>query len=59
MDYYSKTNNKDNLYVEIEKFADTNYPKEKKEKFMDLYLLLIKIDSQILEKEEEFKKLVL
>ena len=48
MDLYSKAKNKDNLYVEIEKYADNNkYSKKKKEKLMELYLSLASIDSKI------------
>ena len=47
MKLYSKDNNKDNIYVEIEKYIDNNnFNKQKKEKFFDLYLSLVSIDSQ-------------
>ena len=50
MELYSKAKNKDNLYVEIEKYADNNkYSNKKKEKLMELYLSLASIDSKIKE----------
>ena len=57
MDLYLKANNKDNIYVEIEKYFDNNnYAKNIKEKFLELFLSLISIESKIKEKKEEFQK---
>ena len=44
IDLYSKTKNKDNLYVDIEKNILTNYTKAKQEKLSDLYFKLISLD---------------
>ena len=44
IDLYSKTKNKDNLYVDIEKNILTNYTKIKQEKLSDLYFKLISLD---------------
>ena len=54
MELYSKAKNKDNLYVEIEKYSDNNkYNKIKKEQFLKLYLSLASIDSKMKEKKEK------
>ena len=44
IDLYSKTKNKDNLYVDIEKNILTNYTKKKQEKLSELYFKLISLD---------------
>lgn len=44
IDLYSKTKNKDNLYVDIEKNILTNYTKVKQEKLSELYFKLISLD---------------
>ena len=44
IDLYSKTKNKDNLYVDIEKNILTNYRKKKQEKLSELYFKLISLD---------------
>ena len=44
IDLYSKTKNKDNLYVDIEKNILTNYTKIKQEKLSELYFKLISLD---------------
>ena len=44
IDLYSKTKNKDNLYVDIEKNILTNYTKIKQEKLSQLYFKLISLD---------------
>ena len=57
MDLYLKANNKDNIYVEIEKYFDNNnFAKNIKEKFLELFLLLISIESKIKDKKEEYQK---
>ena len=56
MELYSKIQDKDNIYLEIEKYMDINkFNKIKKEKFFDLHLLFLSINSQIKEKQEEQK----
>ena len=44
IDLYSKTKNKDNLYVDIEKNILTNYTKTKQEKLSELYFKLISFE---------------
>jgi hypothetical protein len=44
IDLYSKTKNKDNLYVDIEKNILTNYTKINQEKLSKLYFKLISLD---------------
>ena len=44
IELYSKTKNKDNLYVDIEKNILTNYTKKKQEKLSELYFKLISLD---------------
>ena len=57
MEKYSKANNKDNIYVEIQKYIDNNnYTKQKKDKFLNLYLSLVSIDSQIKENKQKLNK---
>ena len=57
MDLYLKANNKDNIYVEIEKYFDNNnFAKNIKEKFLELFLSLISIESKIKDKKEEYQK---
>ena len=56
IELYSKFKDKDNIYEELEIYIDNNhFNKIKKEKFSDLYLLLLSINSQIKEKQKEQK----
>ena len=57
MEKYSKANNKDNIYVDIQKYIDNNnFTKQKKDKFFNLYLSLVSIDSQIKENKQKLNK---
>ena len=62
MNLYNNTDNEnenvDDIYEKIEKFVNLHYDAQKKEKFDNLYYLLIALDCQLVEKEKELKLII-